>query len=57
MGALLAGKRRQRKPQPDDGIAADCPLPFDHAGKLADYFVGDAVDAAAFVDNAIGDAA
>lgn len=26
MGAVLAGKRRQRKPQTDDGIAADCPL-------------------------------
>lgn len=26
MGAVLAGKTRQSKPQPDDGIAADCPL-------------------------------
>lgn len=44
MGAVLAGKTQQRKPQPDQEIAADCPLYslLDRAAQFARDVGGDA---------------
>lgn len=54
MGAVLAGKTRRCKSQPDDGIAADCLLCayWIVRGQIARDVEGHAVDTVAFPDNA-----